>query len=482
MKNIKKYKSGILFFLVYIFTLSGCVTNKKQSMLYENCLNSGAYDQAATLCEKDAEGSDILANLNYGYALRCNKDHKKSIDTFDKAENIFKAAQEDYILHSGGKVLSAALVNEGFTPYSGKLYEFSLVNIYKSQSFMFLGNFDLARVEINRALDRQRRAKEFFSSELDVEKKKAADQSKNSLKEHISISEADKSSKVSIALSEHYSNMNNFEIFANYTNPFITYYAGIYFLLSGENVKAVDLLKEASAMAPENKYIKDDLLMAIKASKNIDDRAPSPAAKSETQPPLTTIYEKTSRFAWILFENGPGPELESLTIPIPLIIVTSKAPYTEIALPRHKDGLCALDCLTVSNSRESLKSEIVADMNAVALTEFKSRFPAVLIRSIVSASVKSGMQVAAHKLAGDLGALALGIYTAVVTEADTRHWSSLPSRYELAKIRIDGTNGEIKIGPTSEEQTISLNPTSNHLVFVNKRTNTSPLFINSVAF
>ena len=121
-------------------------------------------------------------------------------------------------------------------------------------------------------------------------------------------------------------------------------------------------------------------------------------------------------------------------------------------------------------------------MNAVALTEFKSRFSAVLIRSIVSATVKSGMQLAAHKLTGDLGALALGIYTAVVTEADTRHWSSVPSRYELAKIRIDGTNGEIKIGPIQGERTLSLNPTRNHLVFVNKRTNTSPLFIDSVAF
>lgn len=222
--------------------------------------------------------------------------------------------------------------------------------------------------------------------------------------------------------------------------------------------------------------------MAIKASSSIEDLVPASNTKSEAQHPQTITDEKTPRYAWVLFENGSGPELESLTIPIPLIIATNKAPYTEIALPRHKDGPCALNSLTVSNSRESLKSETVADMNAVAHTEFKSRFPAVLLRAIVSASVKSGMQVAAHKLVGDLGSLAMGVYTAVATEADTRHWPSLPSRYELAKIRIDGTNGEINIGPVPSQRTISLNPANNHLVFVNMRTETSPLFIDTVAF
>jgi len=464
------------------YFLFGCIAGNKQKITYEQYLNSCAYDQAAAICEEDSKGADILANLNYGYALRWNKEHEKCIESFDKAENIFKATEEDRLLHNSGKAISAALVNEGVTPYTGKIYELSLANIYKSQSFIFLGNFDLARVEINRALDRQRRAKEFFSSELDAEKKNAAGQSKNSSEEHISLSDADKSSEISKALSEHYSNMNNFELFANYTNPYITYFSGIYFLISGDSLKAVDLLKEASAMSPGNRYMKDDLLMAIKSSTSIDSLIQGQNGKSETQHPVTITDEMAPRYAWVLFENGSGPELESLTIPIPLIIVTSKAPYTEIALPRHKDGPCALDSLPVSNSRESLESEIVADMNAVALTEFKSRFSAVLIRSIVSATVKSGMQLAAHKLTGDLGALALGIYTAVVTEADTRHWSSVPSRYELAKIRIDGTNGEIKIGPIQDERTLSLNPTRNHLVFVNKRTNTSPLFIDSVAF
>ncbi|NCC04428.1 MAG: hypothetical protein EOM37_10385 [Proteobacteria bacterium] len=472
----------IFLTLLSVYFLSGCVANSKQKISYEKYLNSGAYVQAAEILERDANSADILTNLNYGYVLRCNKDYKKSIETFDKAENIFKATEEDWLLHDSGKAISAALVNEGITPYTGKIYELSLANIYKSKSFISLGNFDLARVEINRALDRQRRAKEFFSSELDAEKKKAAVQSKNNSGEHISLSDADKSSEISKVLSEHYSNMNNFELFANYTNPYITYFSGVYFLLSGDILKSVDLLKEASAMSPENRYIKDDLLMAIKASTSINGRESVSNTASGTLHSQTITDEKTPRFAWILFENGSGPELESLTIPIPLIVVTSKVPYTEVALPRHKDGPCALNSLSVSNSRESLESEIVADMNAVALTEFKSRFPAVLIRSIVSASVKSGMQVVAHKLTGDIGALALGIYTAVATEADTRNWSSLPSRYELAKIRIDGTNGELKIGPPQDEQTLSLNPTSNHLVFVNKRTNTSPFFIDSVAF
>lgn len=469
---------SVLFLFSVFFT--GCVANKKNGLIYEKCLESGDYAQAASFCEKDAVGADMLANLNYGYALRCNKNYEKSIDSFDKAEALFKATEEDYVLHSSEKIVASALINEKMTSYTGKLYEITLANVYKSICFLNLGKIDLARVEINRALDRQRRAKEFFSSELDHERELAKKKNEsNSTDESTGkdyFNEIDKSENVQKELAKHYSNMSSFEIFANYTNPFVTYFAGIYSMLSGDSAKAVDLLKEASAMAPDNKYLQDDLVMAYQVSKSIEGNSKSGSVSDCSK------NIETSRFAWIFFENGAGPSLDSLTIPIPLILVSTKAPYTEIALPIHKDGNCALPGLPVATSREHLTSETLSDMNAVALTEFKSRFSAVLIRSIVSASVKGGMQAVAHKFGGNLGALAMGVYTAVVTDADTRHWSALPARYELVRVRMDGTNGEVTLGPVASERKLNLDPARNHLVFVSMRTASSPLSIDSVAF
>jgi len=464
--------------ILLLLALSGCVEKIALGDKYDACLSSGLYADAAESSRKDAEGSDILASLNYGYALRCSKDYEGAVVAFDKAEALFKAIEEDSLLSDTEKTVAAALVNEGISSYSGKLYEFTLVNTYKAMSFIKDGQHDLARVELNRALDRQRRARQFFEAELEraVEKsrKEQAAQTAQAAPDAAQApkapqlpdaAETARREDVSKELAKHYSNIGNFEPYADYTNPFVTYFAGLYFLLERDYAKSLDLLKEAAAMCPENEVAQADFLAAQAAAKGLG-AAPGGA-----------------RHAWVVFENGVGPGLESLTIPLPLFLVTDQVAYTEVALPRLTGATCATQRLVVRRGEGVWATQALVDMDDVVQAEFDARFQAQLIRAILGAVVKAGLQAGGKELGGDLAKWGLGIYSALVTRADTRHWSSVPARYEVARVPLDGAGDRLWLDiPGGRETALDLDPGRDHIVFVALRSANANPYIDTVAF
>ena len=57
-----------------------------------------------------------------------------------------------------GSEVGASLTNLSALPYRGRAYDKVLINAYKALNYMQLGEFDKARVELNRALQRQKDA------------------------------------------------------------------------------------------------------------------------------------------------------------------------------------------------------------------------------------------------------------------------------------------------------------------------------------
>lgn len=536
---------SILITIFLIYCLMGCGTIPSKSSPSENVSGTESNEKMISTLAAEADKNDILSNLCYGYILRANKRYGDCIGPFDKAEALYKAAEEDKILHEAEKAVTAALANETLSAYTGRIYEMTLLNIYKSMAFLCDGKNDDARIEINRALDRQRRAKEYFEDELKqekekIEKKKAAavngtanHDNKNPAESFISPIEMLGKPDVRQNVAKEYSNLENFEAFANYTNPFVTYFAGLYFLLNKDYAKSVDLLKEASAMCPANTVVQDDLNLAMNLAASIhtpavsatpiepkttpeleasDGKAkaktpskitnkknmklvkgktpqppanlpePPPPSAAPTAPPTAPV-DASQHFAWIIFENGHGPSLESISIPIPLFLVTKKSLITKIALPRQVPGTRAVECLIVKNGDQSISSIPLVFMDKVAMTEFKARFSAVLLRAIESATAKALMQVAGKKYGGTLGLLATSVYSVAVTQADTRHWPDLPASYEVAKVRIDQTDGVIQLNfPSAQATQIQLDPLKNHIVFIELRSPSSAPYIDSIAF
>lgn len=211
-----------------------------------------------------------------------------------------------------------------------------MVNTYKALNYASLHDSANTRVEFNRALDRQRRAKDYFRSE--IQKKEANLEKENKEAEDTVYKQYD-------------SLLNDFKAYPDFINPFTTYMAGVYFLLDGDTVKARDLLKESMEMQPSNKQIKSDYKLS---NKYLD----------------SSLRESKEKYAWIIYENGQGMIKDEIRIDIPLFIFSRNVIYTGIALPKIVERSSSYAYLDI-NGKDTTE---VCNMDNVIKTEFKKDF------------------------------------------------------------------------------------------------------------
>jgi hypothetical protein len=317
----------------------------------------------------------------------------------------------------------ATIVNDNIVPYKGQEYDGVMVNTYKALDFLAERNIDLARVEFNRALERQVRAKEHFNEEIRKLEDQLAKQ-KEKGKYDLDVKEAADDPNVLAKINTQYPNLNQFEPYPDFVNPFTTYLAAVYFNLVGDYSKAGYLFKESAGMVPDNDYVARDLVFT--------DDVISGKAKMEN-------------ICWVIFENGLGPVKEEVRVDIPLFIVTSRVRYVGIALPRLQPRGIAYSCLTVQSDGQAYPTKQVADMERVIQTEFKKDFKAILARAIASAAVKAAAQASMENQDnGKWAALAMALYSYATTAADVRIWSALPKDFQVARCAIPA-NGQLLI-------------------------------------
>ncbi|NQT02061.1 MAG: hypothetical protein HQ580_08565, partial [Planctomycetes bacterium] len=193
--------------------------------------NSALFAEGKISKQKNPKGEDLLWALQLGTVKRIQQDYTKSTESFDKAEDMLKYYDEQSTLGDG---IGSTIVNENVIPYRGEEYDGIMVNVYKALNFMAEKNFDLARVEFNRALDRQRRAKEKFNEEIN---KLRTELEKEQQQNEFSKSNVENPQTAEL-LAQKYPNLHNFEAYPDFVNPFATYLAGIFFNLVSDHSKA----------------------------------------------------------------------------------------------------------------------------------------------------------------------------------------------------------------------------------------------------
>ena len=365
----------ILFAILTLLNLpffTGCNAPKDQLNTFNKHFLMSDYENSALFAQKnmsnrkDPAGEDLLWALQLGTIERIRKNYQKSTEYFDKSEDMLKFYDEQSKL---GDVIGSTAVNENVIPYRGEEYDGVMVNTYKALNFMAVGKTDLARVEFNRALDRQRRAKEKFTEEInklnsELQQKEQQNALSKSNVENPQIQEV---------LAQKYPSLYNFQAYPDFVNPFATYLAGVYFNLIGDHSKAVDLLKESYGMVRDNPYIAEDL--------SVTDGILNGQGRLENT-------------VWLIFENGLGPVKEEFRLDIPLFIATSKVKYVGIALPKLAFRDRAYPYLIVDSDGKSFTTLPVADMDRVVQTEFSKDFGGILTRAIISATAKAVAQYA----------------------------------------------------------------------------------------
>lgn len=409
--------------------LSGCVTApvKPGGPDFDSSFAMGDYHSAAMAAQEhggfgpdDGRSGDLLWSLKAGSALYADGQVDRALKVFDQTEDHFKIYDEEsvfkqYVLNN----VAATLVNDNVLDYRGQLYDATMVNTYKALGFLAVGNWEFARVELNRAMDRQRRAADFFAEEIksqqeEVEKKKGSNPDAN----------LDQGMKVfDERLSAVYTTMDQWEVYPDFVNPLVSYLQGVFLLtraVDGSDLqKSADAFKEAYGMNPGNAALASDLKLA-------DAVASGRKSLSAVDPSV-----------WVLVENGLGPVKESTRIDIPAVLIAPNGniAYLGIAYPNLKFRDAAYESFAVYDGGTLLgHTEVVADVDRLVSTEFKKRFRGIITRAVISAMLKTAMQAELAKKHGAMGKFVGALYQLATTRADTRIWSALPKDFQAVRV------------------------------------------------
>ena len=399
--------SKISALFLALLLLSGCaaiVGHKDLLHSFEKVLKSSECDYSFVK-KKIEDGDDVVLWASQGGSLGRNCfDYYKSNLFFDKAEELYKT---DVDLKSNiaqtKSGISSILINRNVDDYMGNVYEKVMINTYKGLNFMALGDFANARVEFNRAIDRQRRAKEYFEAEI-KEARRLNSEDRNYHK-------AQNRDTQKAIYGEFRDVFGGFEAYPDFINPFTTYISGIFFLLDRDYARARDLLKRSVAMQPKNRQIRADFELA--------DR-------------LSGFYEKEKNYLWIIYESGQSMAKKEIRIDIPLFIFTDKVHYAGLALPKLYARASSYDFIQV----EDKQSEMIADMDSIMKVEFEKRFSLISLEATLSLIAKTYIQYELHKsspVGGFLGAL----YQGLTNRADVRSWTALPKNFQSLRVELN---------------------------------------------
>jgi hypothetical protein len=449
---------------------AGCTTNYNQQVKTLNNRwqvgdTQGAAREAVAAAskQKSETGRDaVVWRLEEGAALRAASQYKESITAFETAEegiNVFEAKTKGKAaLNETG----AALSNPAILPYEGYAYDKVMLNTYKAADYLELGDFENARVEFNRAKERQDDALAINAARIE----KAQDLAKTK-KQNIDLEKIQNDTNFSGQWKTYYLDLDEMKFYAEYRNPFTEYLSGLFFMsqpTGGSDLqRARKSFELVLGMIGENKFIDEDMQMIDKA------------ITGQQIPPTT----------YVIFETGLAPTRDQITIHLPLFLVTGKVQYVGLAFPRLKYHEGHVGALTVRTGDVNERTMMLSSMDRVIAQEFKNDMQRVIIRAVTSAAVKAGVSVGISEatkkegIGGDIVKAIWDIYQIVQNQADMRTWNTLPKEIQFCHFPTPADRKiELGIGDSGPRTTLTLNDGVINLVWVRSVNQMSPLQIS----
>ncbi len=442
---------GVFTALAFIF--SACATDIKNLEHFSQLYYMDSAQKAHHFAQKKAQDDDLLWLMQAGIS-GFSIDAKDTGKILEKSEDVFNEFEKAGILTSGLAQTGAVLVNDNAMSYKGNIYEGVFLNYYKALHFMSERNYMSARVELNRANDRQRRAKEYYTKQINEALESSNEQLQKS--ELASISSPAQRSKtfdeINPIIAQKYTNLAKFQAFDGFINPAVSYLSGLFFLLEGDS-KGLDYLKEAYGMT-NSKIIASDMLYF--SGGGASGRSGAGGADAD-------------KYTWIILESGRQAHKSEESFSLPLF-TSSGLYHFGIALPQFEAGVdyergFALDFgaggasggAGANGGKSSAGAfEEIANTDDIIATEFEKQLSAIASRAIISASVKLASQIAltqglkqVDEGASLIASLISGVYSMATTAADLRIASVLPRRIYIAKIRHNDLRDSIDSGINS---------------------------------
>lgn len=393
------------------------------------------YTQTYKTLQKATEGKSndwLLWKMQSGFLTFGYFGAHFGLYDLEAAEQQFKVYESQGLLSGIGANVGATLSNDMAMPYRGLIFEGALLNFYKALAFSSLGNNEQARIEFNRANDRQRRAKDYYAKEIKKAHDKTVDAANKKAKND-AYEKNTSNENLNNILNTKYTNLKQFAIYQNMVNPLIPYVSGLYFMIEQDFTKSVDLLKEAYGISKVELVAQD---MQILESR-----------QGQTEYP---------KFTWVIIEDGDMARKDELAMSLPLAIGSGVNAFN-LALPILVEGKPTHANYKVNNTDAS----VVSNVSGLFASEFEKQLPSIITRAMVGALVKFGITQSVNEFGGDYGAIA-GLATTLAfsaaTAADTRVSLVLPHNIWIARVPntesrvlVYGNNGELLELPLTED-------------------------------
>lgn len=396
----------------------------------------------------DTEYDKALPFLLDASMVRFNQGRFEDAYTLlNESEAEVKNDETENDVYAASKVMGEILFNREFMDYKPKTSDTVLINMYKGISLLALNNSSKARVEFNRTLERQRRAVEEYKEEIKELQNGAKEQRAKQNRQISSRRRGDapvldllRIQDVARESVDHsMPEVNHWTGYGDFVNPYATYLSGLFFCVNGEMKsdynKCNTMLKRVKGMVPNNSYVKLDTAMSrdfASGRKNSEYRTPT---------------------VWVIFENGLAPEIDELRIDIPLFIAGERAGVSMVsfAMPRLQTRDAALSFIQTTSGSKKYTSKMLCNFDRVMQAEYKAHLTSTITKAVASTATKTFGQYLAQRRGGQLVGLATGIFTSIMTQADTRSWLSLPKNVQLMRVpkpknntlRIQAPNGSL---------------------------------------
>lgn len=409
-------KSALFATLLAVNALfCACANHSTDNFFYEEALKNAYCDNSFfedKRAKVDKNDDTIYTGLNVGALARHCDELKLSNYFFDKAEEAYKYDVDLQGLgKKGAKALSSTLINEGVNDYEGTLYERIMVNVYKGLNFMSLKDFANARVEFNRALMRQDKAKEYFAKQIESNRKEF-DKAKQDTNYEQNM--GNNYNTIS-ARYEHL--LKDFATTQDFVNPYATYMASVFFFLDGDYKRAQDLFKEVAIINKNSAEFNKEFNIFENYAKSLNPQS-------------------LQKYVFVVYESGFGAGLDEFAITLPFTfdgnVVTSS-----LALPTLKKRTNSYEYVVANGS----KVADFVDFDNIIATEFKANMGFRVGKALSSTIVKTTMNLAVAKNdpTGGYLSLATSLFNSATTKADLRFWSALPKYAKILALENTGS-------------------------------------------
>lgn len=412
--------------------MSGCATMQQQD---QSALLKPYYlgDTATASSVLETDYDRALPFLLDASMVRFSQGNfQEAYTLLNESEAEVKNDETESDVYAASKILGEVLFNRELMNYEPRSSDSVLINMYKGVSLLALNDNDGARVEFNRTLDRQRRAVEKYKEEIKELREEAKEQKAKQRKEVAQRKKAKDKTPVldllriqSVAKESVYQSMpevNHWTGYGNFVNPYATYLSGLYFCTNGEMKsdynKCNTMLKRVKGMVPKNSYLQLDTAMS----------------RDFARGRKTSKYRKPT--VWIIFENGLAPEVDELRLDIPLFLAGERAGVSMVsfAMPRLKTRDEALRYIQVKSGSKKYTSKELCNFDRVMQAEYKAHLTSTITKAVASTATKTFVQYLAQRSGGQLAGIATGLFTSVMTQADTRSWLSLPKNVQMMRV------------------------------------------------